>query len=284
MKVRECCPACGAVEKEQCFIVNGYDIKRCVDCGTLYVERLPTEKELAAIYTSDSYYALSTESMQRIADENTRRLSLICQMKPKGNFLDIGCAHGLLLDQAKQRGYDTFGVEPTSKNAEVASAKGHRVFNGWLKDFVSKNDGQLFDVVTCLDVIEHIDHPKPFLELAASLLAVDGLMVVSTPNYSGVIAKALGARDPYMTPPEHITFFTVNGMRRLAQRCGLATHSVKSFGSLVPAEMDRAIQRYIPKPMQVLAPLIHPPVHFAFWTMNRMSVGLEQEIYLTKTS
>jgi SAM-dependent methyltransferase len=280
--MRERCPACGSNENKNCFVVNGYGIKRCLTCDTMYVETLPAPEELAAIYISDSYYELSDDSINRIVDENRRRLSLIRAIKPKGKLLDIGCAQGLLLDFAHQAGYDTFGVEPTLKNAEIARTKGHRVFNGWLSDFAAQTGGQKFDVITCLDVIEHIDDPRTFLQLAASLLADEGLMVVSTPNYSGVIAKLLGANDPYMTPPEHITFFSVNGMRRLVAGCGLKVQSIQGFGSLIPAEMDRSIQRYIPKPLRVFSPLIRFGVNAGFRLMNSMKLGLEQEFYLTR--
>jgi SAM-dependent methyltransferase len=248
----------------------------------MYVEKLPTPEALAEIYTSDTYYELPDDSMKRIVDENKRRLKLIQNIKPKGKFLDIGCAHGLLLDQAQQEGYETFGVEPTLKNAEEARGKDHDVFNGWLNDFVIKCGDKRFEVITCLDVIEHIDEPKLFLAMAVSLLADDGVIVVSTPNYSGLIAKLLGSRDPYMTPPEHITFFTVNGIQRLAARCGLEVHLFQCFGSLVTAEMDRSIKRYIPKSLQFIAPLIRPVVRLSFRLMNKLNVGLEQEFYLIK--
>ncbi len=284
MAVRECCPACASTSDKKCFVVNGYDINRCLNCGTMYVETLPTPEALAAIYTDDSYYELPVDSMQRINDENARRLSLIQKIKRKGRFLDIGCAHGLLLDKAKQAGYETQGIEPTLSNATVARGKGHAVFNGWLSDFVAQNVDQRFDVISCLDVIEHIDAPKPFMQLAASLLADDGLMVVSTPNYSGMIAKLLGSKDPYMTPPEHITFFTLDGMRKLSACCGLQVNLVQSFGSLIPAEMERSIQRYIPKPLRIFSPLIRFGVNTSFRLMNQMNVGLEQELYLSKLS
>jgi 2-polyprenyl-3-methyl-5-hydroxy-6-metoxy-1,4-benzoquinol methylase len=283
MTARKCCPACASISNKKCFVVNDYDIKRCFACGTMYVETLPTPEALASIYTDDSYYELPVDSMQRINAENARRLSRIQKIKPKGHFLDIGCAHGLLLDKAKQAGYETQGVEPTLANATVARRKGHAVFNGWLSDFVAQNVERRFDVITCLDVIEHIDDPKSFMQLAASLLADDGLMVVSTPNYSGVIAKLLGAKDPYMTPPEHITFFSIKGMRTISEACGLQVKSVQNFGSLIPAEMDRSIQRYIPKPLQLFSPLIRFGVNASFLLMNTMNVGLEQELYLYKS-
>lgn len=283
MKVREACPACNAIEQEPCFVANGYDIKRCLGCGTLYVQNLPPQEKLAEIYTSDAYYELTTDAKSRIAHENQRRMTLIRRFKPAGDFLDIGCAQGLLLDLAKQAGYITHGVEPTYKNAEMARAKGHTVSNGWLSDFAGRVGKQRFDVITCLDVIEHINDPKPFLVLASSLLTEGGLMVISTPNYSGVVAKLLGKDDPFMTPPEHVTFFTSKGLNCLVVNCGLSFKLSRSFGTLIPAEMDRSIERFVPKPMRFLAPFIRPCVQFVFWSMNHMNVGLEQEIYLNKT-
>lgn len=282
--MREVCPACSGSDSSKCFSVKGYEIKRCRTCGTLFVENLPSAEDLAAIYTSEDYYGLSPDSMQRIVDENRRRLKVIRLIKPKGTFLDIGCAHGLLLDQAAQEGYETFGVEPSLKNAGVATQKGHSVFSGWLEEFIIQNLDKKFDVITCMDVIEHINDPKGFMAQAASLLASDGIMVVSTPNYSGVVAKLLGVRDPYMTPPEHLTFLTVDGMRHLASGCGLKVQQYRTFGRLIPAEMDRSVQRYFPKPLYFLEPALRPAIRFSFWALNMLKQGLEQEVYLTRVS
>lgn len=250
----------------------------------MFVETLPSPEDLAAIYTSNGYYRLHPDAMQRIADENQRRLKIIRNLAPNGKLLDIGCAHGLLLDQAVQAGYETFGVEPSSKNSEDAIRKGHVVFNGWLEEFVALNFDKRFDVITCMDVIEHISDPKAFLSLAASLLAEDGVMVVSTPNYSGVIAKLLGARDPYMTPPEHVTFLTAEGMSHLASRCGLKVRKFQTFGRLISNEMDRSVQRYFPRQLHSLGPVLWPAIRFSFWMLNLMKLGLEQEVYLTRIS
>ncbi len=205
-------------------------------------------------------------------------------MKPKGKLLDVGCAQGLILDQAMEDGYATFGVEPSSRNAEIAAQKGHVVFNGWLEEFVTNNSDERFDVITCLDVIEHIRDPKTFLLHAVSLMSEDGVIVISTPNYSGVVAKVLGVRDPYMTPPEHLTFLTTSGLKCLASECGLRIEEFMTFGKLVSAEMDRAVQRYFPRPARVLMPVIRPTIQFSFFVLNLLKLGLEQEVYLRKPS
>lgn len=282
MQVREGCPACSGIDSSQCFIVNGYNLKRCGTCGSMFVENLPSPEDLAAIYTSEGYYELHPDAIQRIVDENRRRLKIIRCLKPNGKLLDIGCAQGLLLDQAAQEGYITFGVEPSSKNAEVAARNGHVVFTGWLEEFATKNFDKRFDIITCLDVIEHIADPNKFLSMATSLLAEEGIMVVSTPNYSGVVAKLLGAHDPYMSPPEHITFLTAVGMSRLASGCGLKVRKYQTFGRLIPTEMDRSVQRYLPRPLHSFGPALRPAIRLSFWALNLMKLGLEQEVYLSK--
>lgn len=284
MKMRKVCPACAGIDSCHCFIVNGYNVKRCATCDTLFVENLPTPEDLTAIYTSEGYYGLSSDSMKRIADENQRRLKIIRLLKPNGTLLDIGCAQGLLLDQAAQDGYETFGVEPSSKNAEDAKQKGHLVFNGGLEEFAVKNLDKQFDIITCLDVIEHISDPKAFLSLAVSLLARDGIMVISTPNYSGVVAKLLGVSDPYMTPPEHITFLTAAGMRHLVSRVGLKVRQCQTFGRLIPAEIDRSVRRYFPRPLHFLGPVLRLVIRFLFLALNLMKLGLEQEVYLARVN
>jgi len=281
--MRELCPACDGSDCGKCFSVNEYEIKRCATCGTMFVENLPSSDELTAIYSSQGYYELPLDSIQRITDENRRRMKVIQSIKPNGKFLDIGCAHGLLLDHALQNRYETFGVEPSLKNAQAAARNNHIVFTGSLEEFVANNNDKTFDVITCMDVIEHISDPKAFLSLAASILANDGIMVVSTPNYSGVIAKLLGDQDPYMTPPEHLTFLTVAGMIHLASRCGLKIMRSRTFGRPIPAEVDRSIKRYIPGSLRFLRPVMQPAIYFSFWLLNLMKLGLEQEVYLRRS-
>lgn len=264
------------------FVVNHYNIACCTTCGTRFVTDLPSPEELAAIYTSSNFYELPPDSIRRNEAENMRRLKIIKQLKSRGKLLDIGCAQGLLLDQAARQGYESSGIEPSFRYAGEAARKGHAVFNGRLEEFSAQRGNERFDIIVCLDVIEHVVDPRTFLSQAASLLAENGIMVISTPNYSGVIAKLLGARDPYMTPPIHTTFFTSAGVRHMVDDAGFGIIRTQSFGQLVVAEMDRAIQRYIPRLFLFMRPVLHLSIAFSFRMLNLMKLGLEQEIYLSR--
>jgi len=280
MSMRDQCPACAYRGSEHAFDKDGYQVYRCKKCASLFVHNVPSAEELAKIYASNTYYELPQESVKRIDDENIRRVKSVTRHLKSGEFLDIGCARGGLLDIAKKSGFETFGVEPTPANAEVASSKGHVVFNGFLNEFAHEEPSKRFDVITCLDVIEHIEFPLEFMKTIVSLLSETGVLVLSTPNYSGIVAKKLKDNDPYMTPPEHLNFFTSNGLRKLCQSCGLIEVGYTNFGSLTTAETERSISRFLPWLGKPLYPLVKSTVNISFSLANKFNVGLEQEIYL----
>jgi len=64
-----------------------------------------------------------------------------------------------------------------------------------------------FDVISCIEVIEHIPEPRPTLELLARLLAPDGLLLLSTGNLRSPLARALGIAFPYCVPEIHVSYF-----------------------------------------------------------------------------
>ena len=57
--------------------------------------------------------------------------------------------------------------------------------------------------------------PSEFLTGISTLLNSKAILILSTPNYSGLVAKLLGKRDPFLTPPEHLNFFTYKGLAKI---------------------------------------------------------------------
>lgn len=280
MTTRIECPACGVSEARDKFEVRGYGIAQCCSCGTLFVRECPLEGEIERLYETGSYYDLPRASVERIVRENRRRLAILAKWKRTGRFLDVGCAKGQLLDEARRLGYETFGIEPNRINASSACKGGHKVICSGLEETEHVYGNDRFDVITCLDVIEHVREPWGVMQRLTRWLDPEGLLVVSTPNYSGLVAKVLGAKDPYMTPPEHLTFFTKKGLRALAYRCNLAVRATASYGVLTDAEMNRAISRYLPWLPSRIAPFVCGLVRTGFSGANVIGVGLEQELYL----
>jgi len=100
--------------------------------------------------------------------------------------LDVGCGAGLLAEPLARLGAKVIGVDASPE--VIAVARGHAATMGLAIDYrvgdVEALEGQ-FDLVTAMEVIEHVADPAAFLKALAKRLASGGLLVMSTPNATG---------------------------------------------------------------------------------------------------
>ena len=100
--------------------------------------------------------------------------------------LDVGCGAGLLAEPLARLGARVTGIDATPE--VIAVAREHAAAAGLDIDYragdVQELDGR-FDLVTSLEVIEHVADPAAFLKTLAARLAPGGLMILSTPNATG---------------------------------------------------------------------------------------------------
>ena len=97
--------------------------------------------------------------------------------------LDVGCGAGLLAEPLARLGATVTGVDATPE--VIAVAREHAAAMGLAIDYrvgdVQELEGQ-FDLITCMEVIEHVADPAGFVRALAKRLAPDGLLIMSTPN------------------------------------------------------------------------------------------------------
>jgi 2-polyprenyl-6-hydroxyphenyl methylase/3-demethylubiquinone-9 3-methyltransferase len=97
--------------------------------------------------------------------------------------LDVGCGAGLLAEPLARLGATVTAIDAAPEL--IAAARAHAEAQGQEIDYraipVEQLDGR-FDLVTCLEVIEHVADPSDFLMSLAARLAPRGLMILSTPN------------------------------------------------------------------------------------------------------
>lgn len=98
--------------------------------------------------------------------------------------LDMGCGAGLLCEPLARLGAAVTGVDAAPEN--IAAAQAHAASVGLSIDYragdTSTVAGERFDLVTSLEVIEHVGDPGAFVAGLAGALADGGLMILSTPN------------------------------------------------------------------------------------------------------
>ena len=198
------------------------DLLRCLECGTVQQPILPKGDTLHDLYREmrdDDYLA---EEMGRRATAN-RLLDLVGAHRPSGRLLDVGCGHGLLLDEARTRGYETVGLELSREAARHARSLGLDVRELPLEAFGEGTNGDSpgsFDVVVLADVLEHLDDPVAAIDQCAALLKPSGVLCIVTPDPSSATAKLAGARWwGYL--PAHTVLLPRRTLRELISASGL---------------------------------------------------------------
>ncbi|MEL7319059.1 MAG: bifunctional 2-polyprenyl-6-hydroxyphenol methylase/3-demethylubiquinol 3-O-methyltransferase UbiG [Pseudomonadota bacterium] len=98
--------------------------------------------------------------------------------------LDIGCGAGLLCEPMARLGAEVTGVDASAENVNVAAAhaEGMGLDIRYMAGEVGSLDIGTFDLVTCVEVIEHVADKRAFIADVAARLAPGGLLVMSTPN------------------------------------------------------------------------------------------------------
>lgn len=152
--------------------------------------------------------------------------------------LDVGCGAGLLAEPLARMGAEVMAIDAAPENIEAAKA--HAARQGLAIDYRATGIESLgckgvFDLVTSMEVIEHVTEPLLFARGLAEALAPGGLLILSTPNRTpasrlamitlgeglGMIPKGTHDWDKFLTPEELEALLAEAGLK-IVDRRGIA--------------------------------------------------------------
>ena len=224
------CPMCGAnggVIQYDGKKFYPYAVKKCSGCKLSYLSPRPTELAMLSLYQKDQYFASANEdgysdyATQAPALRTTfKRLlqTLDKRGKTGGDFLEIGCGYGYLLEEAKPFFARRVGTDFSVGAVYQAKRCADIVYQGGV-DAVPKSE--LFNFVIATHVIEHVYQPKQFIRNLLQRLKPGGHLLIATPDMGSFWRKLMGARWPSFKLPEHVLYFDEVTMKRLLNECGL---------------------------------------------------------------
>ncbi|MFC6283187.1 MULTISPECIES: class I SAM-dependent methyltransferase [Polaromonas] len=237
------CQICNEIRHHKVvYVVQGYPICKCEECG---VGRADVEGFDPYRYYNNGYFTGKYEhsyvdyigSKEILSREFSKTVEFIRSIGPtQGNLLEVGCAYGLFLQQAKQH-YHIHGVELVEEAAAYCQANGlTKVKHGVL----AKNDLEkigTLDVAVMLDVIEHIDNVAETVGMISDHLRPGGSFTITTGDWASLVARITGQRWRLMAPPLHLWYFTPSSLAKLGQRFGLEVVSCSHPWKIVPLEL-----------------------------------------------
>lgn len=224
---RTSCLLCGAAPPER----GGYSfppfrVVRCPACGLWYECDRLAEASMLAAYGDEAYFegAEGPGYASYLAQEATLRATfrhflgaMARHGMTGGRLLEVGCAYGFFLDEAREAFDYRAGTDYSAAAAERARPLADRVYLGGLEAIPA---GERFDCAVLVHVIEHIYDPVSLLAALHDRLRAGGWVVLAAPDMGGFWRHLLGRRWPFFKVPEHVAYFDRRTLHALLAKAG----------------------------------------------------------------
>ncbi len=201
-----------------------FQIRQCPNCGLQMQEKIPENSSKlyqAGYYTGQSQYSYIDERKSKNYDnyvwqarlQNIRRF-----IAPPADLLDIGCAFGGFIEAAQAFGYRSQGLDISNYAVDYAHSQGLKtIHQGSLE--TSNFPNQSFDIISLIEVMEHLPDPCKTLEALSRIIRPGGLVLLQTANFLGWQARLQKNKYHYYLPG-HLFYYSTKNLRLLFRRYG----------------------------------------------------------------
>lgn len=203
-------------------------IVQCKNCGLVY-----TNPRLSTFSLKKGY--AETKDQEYIQEDASRginaflSLSTIKKFVKEGKMLDIGCATGFFLNVGRTD-FEVIGLELSPWAADFARTKFKlKIIT---EDLISADlENESFDIVTLIDVIEHLADPINTLKEINRILKPSGVVYLLTPNIDSISAKIMRGKW-WGLRPAHLYYFSPYTITQMLKKNGFEILLIRSFGRI----------------------------------------------------
>ena len=255
------CPNCAGPTATRLprYSTPEWHVVRCADCGFVYLGNPPAYQELVETFAWEKTSVMEKERRRKRRpllswlDRNSRwRLGLLGRDRAgfyrrlfrQGRVLDVGCATGSKVPEP----FIPFGIEISRSLYEKAhatmQARGGKAIHGPAAEAIVEFPDRYFAGIIMRSVLEHETQPKRVLTHVARVLEDGGKAYIRVPNFGSVNRMVIGGNWCGLRHPDHVNYFTVNSLCRMAGDCGLSvkllTPLLLPFNDNINAVLSRA--------------------------------------------
>jgi len=279
------CEFCGK-EYEGKFYSKGsnYTVLKCQNCDLLWSSPLINEgyeNQINSDYFGEDIY-LSKEKGQkeRFRTQINKVLKLYDPAVEKKDIkiLDIGSGLGFFLDVCEEEGLTCEGCDINEKAVNYSNRNKKRTRLGTIDEFY-ENDS--FDIIFALNLIEHIPHPKKFIEQCGRILKPGGLLVMETPIQESLFH--VSARIGDILTGYRMNNYGINTNGHIYKFCGRTFEKITEMGFHIiykekigsPLKEILGKTAYMSKKNKIILKIILPFV----WLFARVT-NMENRIFI----
>jgi 2-polyprenyl-3-methyl-5-hydroxy-6-metoxy-1,4-benzoquinol methylase len=189
-----------------------------MSCGLVRVDPFPTKEQLDRYYRQvyNQYRYSFNVPLSDPSRRKLRYLKAVEKFHPRGRLLDVGCAYGHFLENARFNGWRVEGVEPLNDARILAQSR----FRLTVHETIDSAPTGVFDAVTLWHVIEHLPAPQETLRSLHARLVRGGILALATPNIESLSAHITGASWGWLSPPDHVILYSRRTLALLLEQSG----------------------------------------------------------------
>ncbi len=205
-------------------------IVRCKQCGMVYANPRWDASLVNESYSvvEDHTYVEEREGRVLTFGRNLQPFeTMVAATSDTRRLLDVGCHIGVMVELAQERGWEAWGVEPSTWASEQARSRGLHVLTGTLNDAGVPDN--YFDVVTLWDVVEHLTDPAAEMRNVHRVLKPGGIFAIHTIDIESAFAKFMGARWPWLMEM-HLYYFSPRTLGKMLTQNGYQVISSSAQG------------------------------------------------------
>lgn len=193
-----------------------YQFVVCNNCGLIFSNPIFPIKKITSLYgKSDFDYSVESKYAKKVYGKYLKKILPGNPMKT--TLLDIGCANGFFLEEAKTLGVKhVFGIEPGKKSVQKASKDVRKNISiGLFTNRSFKKNS--FDIITCFHTLDHVISPNSFLKAAYESLKKGGKALFITHDTQGLSVKLFNEKSPIFDI-EHIYLFNKSTLQKIFKK------------------------------------------------------------------